>query len=196
MAFAPTPLKALRERPRASAARFVALYDARFVVRGHSDGIGDFFAAWPELEDHGSNVPASVTTFVRAQWDELRAEKEVERSVLVLPDLLLHLTEMRGGRETLIAATFGVFAVRDPVRAAERRFHLTPREVEVVKLILKGMRASEIANSLGLSEMTIADYVKRLRSKTQARTQSGMVAAFLGWGASARVSGLDSKNPR
>jgi DNA-binding CsgD family transcriptional regulator len=196
MAFAASPLKAIRERPPASAVRFVALYDPRFVLRGHSDGIGDFFAAWPELEDRESDVPAPATAFVRSQWAELRAEGEVDRTTLFLPDLLLHLTEVRGGRDALIAATFGLFAVRDPVRAAERRFHLTPREVEVAKLLLRGMRTPEIAHSMGISEMTIADYAKRLRFKTQARTQSGMIAALLGWGASSRVGGLDSENPR
>lgn len=196
MALGVSPLKPIQERPRASVARFVALYDLRFSLRGHSDGIQDFFATWPELDDRENAVPASATAFVRSQWTELRAEGEDDRATLFLPDLLVHLTEVRGGREALIAATFGVFAVRDPVRAAERRFHLTPREVEVAKLLLKGMRTPEIAHSLRISEMTIADYVKRLRLKTQARTQSGMIAAFLGWGASGRIGGLDPENAR
>jgi DNA-binding CsgD family transcriptional regulator len=42
---------------------------------------------------------------------------------------------------------------------------LTVRELEVVALIVKGMRYKEIAASLGLSYETVKTYVGRIRKK-------------------------------
>ena len=42
---------------------------------------------------------------------------------------------------------------------------LTARELEVVKLIVEGLRYKEIATSLGLSYETIKTYVGRIRKK-------------------------------
>jgi DNA-binding CsgD family transcriptional regulator len=42
---------------------------------------------------------------------------------------------------------------------------LTVRELEVVKLIVKGLRYKEIATSLGLSYETVKTYVGRIRKK-------------------------------
>ena len=42
---------------------------------------------------------------------------------------------------------------------------LTPRELDVVKLIVGGMRYREIADSLGLSYETVKTYVGRIRKK-------------------------------
>ena len=42
---------------------------------------------------------------------------------------------------------------------------LTARELQVVKLIVKGMRYKEIAKSLGLSYETVKTYVGRIRKK-------------------------------
>ena len=42
---------------------------------------------------------------------------------------------------------------------------LTPREIEVVKLIVEGLRYKEIAAELGLSYETVKTYVGRIRKK-------------------------------
>ncbi len=42
---------------------------------------------------------------------------------------------------------------------------LTPRESDVVKLIVKGLRYKEIADDLGLSYETVNTYVGRIRRK-------------------------------
>ena len=42
---------------------------------------------------------------------------------------------------------------------------LTPRESDVVKLIVKGLRYKEIADDLGLSYETVKTYVGRIRRK-------------------------------
>jgi DNA-binding CsgD family transcriptional regulator len=55
---------------------------------------------------------------------------------------------------------------------------LTARELDVVKLIVSGMRYKGIADSLGLSYETIKTYVGRIRKKlgVQSKTEIAMWA--------------------
>ena len=60
--------------------------------------------------------------------------------------------------------------------------------------LLRGLPAAQIAKHLALSEMTVGDYFKRLRRKTRARTQSGMIATLLGWSAPAASGAVDAED--
>lgn len=65
-------------------------------------------------------------------------------------------------------------------RLAERSSHptLTPREVEVMELIMRGLRNKEIAPLLGISELTVQVHVKSIFAKLQVndRTRAVQVA--------------------
>ena len=56
-----------------------------------------------------------------------------------------------------------------PTRPPEALAELTPREVEVLTLIARGMSNGEIAAELVLSEATVKTHVKRVLSKLDAR---------------------------
>jgi DNA-binding NarL/FixJ family response regulator len=67
-------------------------------------------------------------------------------------------------------------------RAAEARPSLTPRETEVLGLIARGMRVGEAARLLGLTEHTVAGYVKGIYQKlnVSSRAEAALEAAKLG----------------
>lgn len=48
---------------------------------------------------------------------------------------------------------------------SDSKITLTPRESDVIKLIVKGLRYREIADDLGLSYETVKTYVGRIRKK-------------------------------
>jgi DNA-binding CsgD family transcriptional regulator len=164
----------------------VVVYDAYLNVTSLSDGIGRFLRHWPDLWEDGSDgeVPAAATTFVGA----LLASREPgirEATGLLRPTLVVDVADLdRDGKRAIVAA-FDRFAVRDPVRVAAQRYQLTDRERQILALLLTGMGAAEVAERLGLATMTVHAYFKRLRSKTGARTLSGMIATLLGWTAGA-----------
>lgn len=183
MALAPSPTSAGSAHQLASSAAYVVVYDAGFRVLAATEGIAPFLSAWPELRaelERGDGVPASLTAFVEREIERARAGGDHECTVLYLPRLLLHVAMLSGAGAPVYAAVFTAYAVRDPVRSAARRFALTPREAEVLRLLLSGLRAADIAERLALSERTVDDYVKSLRAKTGARTRSGMIATLLG----------------
>jgi DNA-binding CsgD family transcriptional regulator len=160
----------------------VLVLDHAFRVESTSEGALVLFQRWPALEADGAAVPQKVARFVREQAAAYRAAGLREVTALMFPDLLVHIVDLQGPVGTKLVAAFTGFAVRDPIRQAARNFNLTAREGQVLALLLRGLRAADIAKALALSEMTVGDYFKRLRRKTGARTQSGMIARLLGWG--------------
>jgi DNA-binding CsgD family transcriptional regulator len=158
----------------------VLVLDGELALESTSDQLLGF-ERWPALGGHGRTVPPKVLELVRREVERYRAAGNRGGSMLIFPDLLVHVADLQGPAGTKVVAAFTAFAVRDPIRQASERFNLTAREGQVLALLLRGMRATQIANALELSELTIGDYFKRLRRKTGARTQSGMIARLLGW---------------
>lgn len=74
----------------------------------------------------------------------------------------------------------GFFQPAEPVRP--ERPQLTDREVEVLRLIAKGMTQSECARLLGLSSHTVVGYVKDIYRKLDvcSRAEAALVARDLG----------------
>lgn len=58
---------------------------------------------------------------------------------------------------------------------------LTLREIEVLKLIVKGYRNSEIAQELGISLNTVKNHVKSISSKTGVNGRVALVRTFLAY---------------
>lgn len=52
---------------------------------------------------------------------------------------------------------------------------LTPREIEVLKLISRGLLDKEIADRLGISPLTVPVYTKNLRDKTGCKNKTELV---------------------
>ena len=59
---------------------------------------------------------------------------------------------------------------------------LTPREVEVLALLGRGSRVAEAAQRLGLTEQTVATYVKLIYRKLRisSRAEAALAAAHRG----------------
>ncbi|HET7522444.1 MAG TPA: response regulator transcription factor [Bacillales bacterium] len=55
------------------------------------------------------------------------------------------------------------------------KLHLSPREVEVLKLMAEGASTNEAAGQLNLSEYTVRDYVSAIMSKMNARNRTEAV---------------------
>jgi len=58
---------------------------------------------------------------------------------------------------------------------AERVEHLTPRELEVMKMVTDGRSNKEIANALGVSAKTIEAHRARVMEKMHARSLAELV---------------------
>lgn len=60
-----------------------------------------------------------------------------------------------------------------------RRFHLTRREIEVLRLLLLGRSNADVARFLGISEHTARHHTERIRSKLNVHSRAQLAAAIV-----------------
>jgi DNA-binding CsgD family transcriptional regulator len=146
------------------------------------------------LSDDRKRLRRDVDAVVRDLIEE--CERLVERqSRIAFLDRhrFVRVTRLEGCDESLFAMTLESFRGSDSLSRAARKFQLTPREIDVLGMILEGSSATEMARALQLAETTVQGYFKRLLSKTQSRNRPAMVANVLGWGGSDRPHGKDAE---
>jgi len=61
--------------------------------------------------------------------------------------------------------------------------HLTPRELEVLKLVAEGSSAKEVALELHIAPCTVERHIENARLKTRTRNRAHMIAVAMqgGW---------------
>ena len=104
--------------------------------------------------------------------------EEIEHAIRALIAGETHLDP--AVQERLVAAvvdasTHATAAQPLPAQSAELPDELTPREVEVLKLIAAGLSNSEIADKLVLSNATVKTHINRIFYKTGARDRAQAV---------------------
>ena len=70
---------------------------------------------------------------------------------------------------------------KDAVQHNLERYALSPREREVVMLVLYGYSNRRIADQLFLTEYTVEDHFKRVFAKLGVRSRTALAAKILGW---------------
>lgn len=92
----------------------------------------------------------------------------------IADDLIRVIREVNAGRQPTIGAE-----VQARLEECAARPRLTPREVQVIELISKGMRNKEIAVALGISEETVQVHVKNILSKFDVQDRTAAVSVAL-----------------
>jgi len=119
---------------------------------------------------------ARIVVLTMYQWDEdIYRSLEAGAATYLLKDSL---------SDELVTVIRQVHEGNKPVPAAveaqlESRRHqqpLTPREIQVVRLIAEGLRNKEIAVALGISEQTAKVHVKNILSKLRVNDRSAVIA--------------------
>jgi DNA-binding NarL/FixJ family response regulator len=82
-------------------------------------------------------------------------------------DLVRYLRRLEAGETPLSPAVARRMLdyFRKPLPAVEPEAALTPRETEVLRLIGRGLRSGEAAKVMGVTELTVAGYVKAIYRK-------------------------------
>lgn len=105
------------------------------------------------------------------------------------PEDLLQAIHRALAGETRILVGEGLGTEADDRRAQERwerLRQLTPREIEVLRLLGDGLRVEEIAERLSVSHHTVKRHLHNMFVKTDTRTQLDLVAMTLDYGISGR----------
>jgi DNA-binding CsgD family transcriptional regulator len=111
-------------------------------------------------------------------WDENVREPAV---ALPLPFLLVRAVPLQAARGPgpWIGLIVETFRTRDALRVAASRYGISPRELELVALLLEGAGTDEIAKALSIASSTVQDHIKRVLSKTGSRNRAELVSKIL-----------------
>jgi DNA-binding CsgD family transcriptional regulator len=138
----------------------------------------------PELVDaEARRLRPAIEKVVRelvASWSDA-PQRSSNRFGVVPPNYILRVIALEGDTQRFMAVMVEQVRHRDSLTRAAEGYSLSPRETEVLSLILEGASAPEIASTLSLAESTVQSYFKHLLSKTHSRNRPSMVAKVLGW---------------
>jgi DNA-binding CsgD family transcriptional regulator len=73
------------------------------------------------------------------------------------------------------------FQAPNSLTGAASRFHISPREVQVLALLLDGNHLDQIARLLYITSSTVQDHINSILHKTDSRNRSELIGRVLGW---------------
>jgi len=109
-----------------------------------------------------------------------------------VPFLVVRTRPMSGAAGLFIGVTIERSIPGRSLTGAAARFSISPREVQVLALLLDGLHLNEIAERLHITSSTVQDHIKRLLEKTGTHNRSEMTAKILGWD---QLPGAAGTNP-
>lgn len=102
-----------------------------------------------------------------------------------VPFLVVRTHPMSGPAGLFIGVRIDRFHAPNSLTGAAARFHISPREVQVLALLLDGKRLEQIATQLYITSSTVQDHIRSMLEKTASRNRSELIARVLGWEATA-----------
>jgi DNA-binding CsgD family transcriptional regulator len=88
---------------------------------------------------------------------------------------------MSGPAGLFIGVRIDRFKPPNSLRGPAARFHISPRELQVLALLLDGAKLDEISRRLQIAYSTIAHHIRSMIDKTGSRNRTELIARVLGW---------------
>jgi len=98
-----------------------------------------------------------------------------------VPFLVVRTQPMSGPSGLFIGVRVDRFHPTNSLTGVASRFHISPREVQVLALLLDGNQLDQIAKQLYITSSTVQDHIKSMLEKTESRNRSELIARVLGW---------------
>jgi DNA-binding CsgD family transcriptional regulator len=95
--------------------------------------------------------------------------------------LVVRTQPMSGPAGLFIGVRIDRFQPPNSLTGAASRFHISPREVQVLALLLDGNHLDQIAAQLHITSSTVQDHIKSMLDKTGSGNRSELIARVLGW---------------
>lgn len=104
------------------------------------------------------------------------------------PFLVVRTQPMSGPAGLFIGVRIDRFQEPNSLTGAADRFHISPREVQVLALLLDGNHLDQIAKQLHITSSTVQDHIKSMLDKTESRNRSELISRVLGWDSAPNAS--------
>lgn len=130
-----------------------------------------------------NRLPLMLEETVRAlttAWTE-EATTQQPGTARPVPFLVVHTRPMAGPAGLFIGVSLERSKPMHSLTGAAARFRISPREVQVLALLLDGAHLDAVAERLHIASSTVQDHIKSLLEKTGTKNRSEMIATILGW---------------
>jgi DNA-binding CsgD family transcriptional regulator len=132
-------------------------------------------------------LPAAIEATVReltAAWMEPAAEPE-PGTARPVPFLVVRTEPLTGPDGLFIGVRIDRLRAPNSLAGAATRFRISPRELQVLALVLDGTHLEEIGRRMHITTSTVQDHIHSMVEKTASRNRSELIARVLGWERSA-----------
>lgn len=123
----------------------------------------------------GEQLPPQIQSAISERIHEMRSAGATADTFVAIDNLLLRVVPVSGEAGSFIAVFVEAHAKREHLLHATKRYGLTKREGEVLSLLVRGHRGTEIADELCITPATVNDHFKSCLKKTNARTRAEML---------------------
>jgi DNA-binding CsgD family transcriptional regulator len=166
----------------ANEAFYVLDEDLQIVLAWNADGDQPRVALTGMHTRIAQRLPVLLEQTVReltAAWQD--ADVKEAGVAHPVPFLVVRTQPMSGPAGLFIGVHIDRFQPQHSLTGAAERFHISPREVQVLALLLDGNHLDEIAKRLSITSSTVQDHIKSMLDKTGSRNRSQLIAGVLGW---------------
>jgi DNA-binding CsgD family transcriptional regulator len=98
-----------------------------------------------------------------------------------VPFLVVRTQPVSGPAGLFIGVRIDRHQPPNSLTGAATRFRISPREVQVLALLLDGNHLDQIAMQLSITSSTVQDHIKSMLDKTESRNRSELIGRVLGW---------------
>jgi DNA-binding CsgD family transcriptional regulator len=167
--------------PRRSSPCFVLL-DSTYQIVGAESRLEAILREAELVERPPSRLPAVIERVAKELITTAGENGEAfAEAALPAQRLLVRSGILVGSSGNYVAVTLEKLGTSEPLNGAAQRFNLSPREFQVLALIMKGLAKREIAARLIIAESTVGEYCKHLYAKIGVRHRSALFARIFDW---------------
>jgi len=98
-----------------------------------------------------------------------------------VPFLVVRTHPMLGPAGLFIGVRVDRTLTSNSLTGVASRYHISPREVQVLALLLDGYPLENIAKRLFITSSTVQDHIKSMLDKTESHNRSELIARVFGW---------------
>lgn len=98
-----------------------------------------------------------------------------------VPFLVVRTQPMSGPAGLFIGVRIDRFKPPKSLRGPAARFHISPRELQVLAMLLDGEKLEAIGRKLHIAASTVQHHVSSMVAKTESRNRTELIARVLGW---------------
>ncbi|MGC1381915.1 MAG: helix-turn-helix transcriptional regulator [Candidatus Baltobacteraceae bacterium] len=128
-------------------------------------------------------LPAVLEAAVKDLIAGWRTHSDTQESGVAhpVPFLVVRTQPMSGPAGLFIGVRIERFPPASSLAGPAARFHISPRELQVLALLLDGATLQEVGRTLHISSSTVQDHIKSMVDKTASRNRTELIARVLGW---------------